>query len=111
MAETTVVLNDEVTTRGRRYVHRSTIAAGDTLNVIGLPPERQVSVKVYPGASATVSVYSTSDSEVNIRAGTAEKQLWSDGAVTADAEDVLSSGHSGVIIASATDICYAEVSA
>ena len=111
MAETTAVLNDEVTARGRRYVHRSTVAAGDTLNVIGFPPERSVGVKVYPGASATVSVYSTSDSEVNIRAGTAEKQLWPDGAVTADAEDVLSRGHTGIVIATATDSCYVEISA
>ena len=111
MAETTVVLNDEVTARGRRYVHRSTIADGDTLNVIGLPPERDVSVKVYPGAGATVSVYSTSDSEVNVRATTAEKQLWPQGAVTADAEDILSRGHTGVIIATAGGTCYVEVSA
>lgn len=111
MTETTVVLNDEVTIRGRRYVHRSTVADGDTLNVIGFPPERPVNVKVYPGASATASVYSTSDSEANIRAGTAEKQPWTKGAVTVDDEDVLSRGHSGVIIASAGDTCYVEVSA
>lgn len=111
MAETTVVLNDEVTARGRRYVHRSTIADGDTLNVIGFPPDQDVSVKVYPGASATVSVYSTSDSEANVRATTAEKQLWPDGAVTADAEDILGRGHTGVIIATTGDTCYVEVSA
>ena len=111
MATTTVYLRPEAIGGDpdkTRLVHRSQIAAGDTLNILGLPVDRDANVKVYTSA-ATCSVYSSTDDEATIIAGTGNKQLWTAGAVTADAEDTLVAGHTAVLVASAADVTDVEV--
>lgn len=110
MAETTVYMGAEASQGPSRYVYRATVAGGDTLNVIGLPSDRTVNVKVYPSGS-TVSVYATTDTVTSILAGTANKILWPNGAVTDAAEDTLNSGHTGVIISAVSGTVAVELTA
>lgn len=112
MAESTVYLRPEAVGGDpdtTRLFHRSTVADGNTLNIIGLPPGQEVAVKVYRNAGATISVYSSTDDEATIIATTGTKQLWANGAVTADAEDMLSPGHTGIIVTTAGGTAGVEV--
>jgi len=112
MAESTVYLNPESVGGNldiTRLVHRSTVADGDTLNVLGFPPGLHGQIKIYRGAGATVSVYWSTDAEANIIATTGTKQIWGSGAVTADAAEMIYPGNTGIIIASASGTADVEI--
>jgi len=109
MTTTVVSLATERGEGGARFVHRSTIADGDTLKVIGLPVDRPVRVGVYPNSSVTVS--STGSSEASINAGTENANEWPDGAVSADTVATLEPGSTGIIITASGGTCPVDISA